>query len=103
MARSIPETAAVIIGFLSVGRRIMLCKSGERIGMVVATKEMATEETLSSNSRQMEAILGERNRGIKETRVSGMFTNVRDFRFGSKGLLGARDCSIKRPSKGEEE
>ena len=53
-------------------------------------------------SKENRGRLGERNGGVKETWVSGILINVREFRFGSKGSLKVRDCSTKRVCKGKE-
>jgi hypothetical protein len=65
VARSIPETAAVIIGSLGREWRLIACKLGHSVGKVVTLKRPSLGEVgLDSNSRWMEVVLGERNKGM---------------------------------------
>ena len=100
MARSISEIATMVIGVLGMGWRLILCKLWHRVGIVVTTEAATTPGKSGSKPRSIEVVLVDRNKGMKGTISSGVFVNMRDFRFGSKGLLEARSCSTRRVSDG---
>ena len=89
MTRSILETAAAIIGSLDMEERRIIYKLGHRIGEVVTVEATTPPGKFGSKLRSMEVILGERSKGMKETKFLATSFNLRDLRFGGKGSLNA--------------
>ena len=92
LERSILETAAVIIGSLGSGWRVIFCKLGQSVGKVVTTEAIAeVADPLGrlnpSNARSMVVVLGEMKEGMDEIASSVMRHKWRTSRFGSNGSL----------------
>ena len=90
MTRSIPETAAVVIGFLGRLWRVTTCKSGHSVDKVVIIEgitasgwsDTKSRKRLDLNVRVTEVVLVERNNGMNGISHPSILVNSRVFRFG---------------------
>ena len=98
MLRSIPETAAVIIGSLGREQRVIACKSGHSVGKIVTIEATIVLGGSNSNPRWMEVVLGERNKGMDGINVPLIPHKERNFRFGNKRSFMVQSWVAERTS-----
>ena len=91
VARTIPETAVVIIGSLGRISSTIAHKLGQIVGKVVIIEATVafgkSGQSRSLNPRIMAVVLGEMNKGMSGINDLSTSHKRRVFRFGSKGLL----------------
>lgn len=85
VARSISETAVMIIGPPGRERSLIDSKLGHSLEKVVTIEATIASETLFVNLSEMEVVLGERSEGMNETNDSSTLHKSRVLRFGSRG------------------
>jgi hypothetical protein len=104
MVRINSEMAAVTIGSRGRREREIVCKFGHNAGKVVTNEATNTGlgGSFPQNSMLMAVVLGERNKWMNGMNSPVVAHNLRDFRFGNKGLFTARDCKTAKTSGDEE-
>ena len=104
LARSIPETAAVVIGSLGRDWRLTSSKLGHIVWRVASSGGTVALWRLGRpvNLISMVMVLGERNKGMKGTISPVADRNSRVLRFGNKGSSIAQLCRAENTSKDTE-
>ena len=101
-ARNILETPAIIFGSLGRGWRVISCKSGHIVGMVVTIEATIVLGRLDlSNTMLITVVLGERNKGMNGIDSPAVHRNWRSSGF-KKGAANCTKLQNRKHIQGHE-